>query len=349
MTDIFPLSLFICTVLWFLNKNLRLSFIQNLRIGPQNFHTKSISRLGGAAIYFPLLIVSYLDNSVENYAFLRTVLLCTFPIFFTGLIDDLKIRVQPTTRLLLFIPTPLLLYYFVGLRIDSVGISFIDTLLQNELFSIIFLCFSLVGMSNAFNIIDGFNGLLLSYSLTLLTSLIIGYESLSGIDWLTFNVGIFLSVFAVFIFNFPFGKIFLGDAGAYLLGVLIPVGLIKYTFDNNFSPWFVMAMLIYPFTEVLISVIRKVFFRKMSALKPDGLHFHMLVYKKITKRVGFKKIRLRHFIVTTFMLILNTPFLIVANFFKDNSLVLQFLCIWFIVMYVLIYFVLLPKYAFKKK
>jgi len=349
MTDIFPLSLFFCLVLWFLNKNLKLSFINNLRIGPQTFHKKSISRLGGVAIYFPLLIVSYLDDSTENYEFLRTVLLCTFPIFATGLIDDLKIKVQPINRLFLFIPTPLLLYYFVGLRVESVDIVLIDALLKYEIISIIFICFALVGMSNAFNIIDGFNGLLLSYSLTLLASLIIGYESVSGIDWLTFNVGIFLSVFAVFIFNFPFGKIFLGDAGAYLLGILIPVSLIKYTLDNNFSPWFVMVMLIYPFTEVLISIIRKVFFRKMSALKPDGLHLHMLVYKKITKRVGFKKIRLRHFTVTTFIFILNSPFLIVANSFKYDSLVLQFLCAWFIVMYLSIYFLLLPKYAFKKK
>ena len=63
-------------------------------------------------------------------------------------------------------------------------------------------------------------------------------------------------------FNFPFGKLFLGDAGAYLLGALIPIALIEYTFDNGYSPWFVLAMLIYPVTEVLVSVIRKVFLEK---------------------------------------------------------------------------------------
>ena len=87
-------------------------------------------------------------------------------------------------------------------------------------------------------------------------------------------VAIFFSVLAVFIVNFPFGKIFLGDAGAYFLGALIPVGLIKYTFDNDFSPWFVLAILIYPVTEVMVSIARKVLIRGRSALEPDGLHFH---------------------------------------------------------------------------
>ena len=66
----------------------------------------------------------------------------------------------------------------------------------------------------------------------------------ADLNWFTYIVAIFFAILAVFIVNFPFGKIFLGDGGAYLLGALIPVGLIKFTFDNNFSPWYVLAMLI---------------------------------------------------------------------------------------------------------
>ncbi len=349
MTDVFPIALLFCFLLWFVNKNFKSQFLTNLRASPQTFHKKSTSRLGGLAIYFPLLITGYLIDSAGNYEFLRLALICSLPVFIVGLMDDLNIEVKPVFRLLFLLPSPILFFFVLGIRIDSVGIIFFDELLKIEIIGLLFLSFSLVGIINAFNIIDGFNGLLLTYCLSILLTLILAYESNSGIDWLTFMVALFLATFAVFLFNFPFGKLFLGDAGAYLLGALIPIALIEYTFDNGYSPWFVLAMLIYPVTEVLVSIIRKVFFRKMSALQPDGLHFHMLVFKKISKKVGFRRIRLRHFIVTFFIFSLNFPFLYAANLFKSNSILLILLCLWYVLIYTMIYFMMLPKYAFRKK
>ena len=349
MTDVFPIALLFCFLLWYLNKNFKSQFLNNLRASPQTFHKKSTSRLGGIAIYFPLLITGYLIDSAGNYEFLRLALMCSLPVFLVGLMDDLNIDMKPVYRLLLLLPSPILFFFILDIRIESVGIIILDELLEIEILALLFLSFSLVGIINAFNIIDGFNGLLLTYCLSILLTLILAYESNSGIDWLTFMVALFLATFAVFLFNFPFGKLFLGDAGAYLLGALIPIALIEYTFDNGYSPWFVLAMLIYPVTEVLASVIRKVFFRKMSALQPDGLHFHMLVFKKISKKVGFRRIRLRHFIVTLFIFSLNFPFLYAANLFKSNSMLLIFICFWYLLIYAMIYFMMLPKYAFKKK
>ena len=348
MTDVLPLSLFVCLLLWASNKYLKTSWLYNLRNSPQTFHKKSTSRLGGLAIYLPLLLVTFILENTPEYEFLRNVLLCSSPLFLVGILDDLSITIKPFVRILLMLPTPILLFFYVNLRVESVSIDLFDYLLDFEIFSLLFLLFSLIGIVNAFNIIDGFNGLLLSYCLTLMLSLLIGLSTSSTMDWMNYMVAVFFAVFAVFIINFPFGKIFLGDGGAYLLGLLIPVGLIKYTFDNGLSPWFVLTLLIYPVTEVIVSVIRKVFFRKMSALEPDGLHFHMLIYKKISNRVGFRRIRLRHFIVTFFIFMINFPFMIVANYFKNETGPLIFLCFWFITAYLLSYFILLPKYSFRK-
>tara|TARA_Y100000992_G_scaffold302703_1_gene278602 strand:- start:3025 stop:4074 length:1050 start_codon:yes stop_codon:yes gene_type:complete len=349
MTDVLPLSLLFCFLLWFLNKRFQNNWLTNVRISPQTFHKKTTSRLGGIAIFFPLLITAYILDGDENYDFLRSALICCIPVLFVGLCDDLNIELRPIYRLVMLLPTPILFFYILEIKVESVGIPLFDSFLEIEIIGILFLIFSLVGIINAFNIIDGFNGLLLTYCLSILVALILTYESDSSVDWLTFMVALFFSTFAVFIFNFPFGKLFLGDAGAYLLGALIPVGLIEYTFDNDYSPWFVLAMLIYPVSEVIISVVRKVFFRKMSALQPDGLHFHMLVYKKISKKVGFKKIRLRHFVVTLFIFSFNFPFLYAANLFKSDTFLLILLCMWYLVLYTMIYFMMLPKYAFKKK
>ena len=349
MVDIFPLSLFFCYVLWAANKYLKFEWLKNIRSSPQTFHKKSTSRLGGTAVYLSLLITTAFFDQSQNYDFLRTALLCSFPVFLTGLLDDLKIDMKPILRIILMVPSPILFFYLLDIRVESVSINFLDFLLQQELIALAFLIFAIIGIINAFNIIDGFNGLLLSYALTILVSLILGYEDANGMNWLTYMVAIFFAVLAVFIVNFPFGKIFLGDAGAYLIGALIPVGLIKYTFDNDFSPWFVLAILIYPVTEVMVSIIRKVLIRRRSALEPDGLHFHMLVYKKITKRIGFKRIKQRHFLVTLIILIFNFPFMLLANYFKTETLILVLICFWYVLAYLAVYFILFPKHIFKAK
>ena len=185
MVDIFPLSLFFCYALWAANKYLKFEWLKNIRNSPQTFHKKSISRLGGIAVYLSLLITAVFFDQSQNYDFLRTALLCSFPVFLTGLLDDLKIDIKPSLRIILMVPTPILFFYLLDIRVESVSIDFLDFLLQQELISLAFLIFAIIGIINAFNIIDGFNGLLLSYALTILVSLILGYENANGMNWLT--------------------------------------------------------------------------------------------------------------------------------------------------------------------
>jgi UDP-N-acetylmuramyl pentapeptide phosphotransferase/UDP-N-acetylglucosamine-1-phosphate transferase len=348
MSDIFPIALFLCFILWALNKYFSFSWLHNLRNSPQTYHKKSTSRFGGIAIFLPLLIISLSSNSTE-YQYLGLALLCSTPIFILGLIDDLNISIHPLMRIFLAVPSPVMYFFLLELRVESVSIPAIDYLLSNEVFGLMFLVFAIVGIVNAFNIIDGFNGLLLAFCIMLILSMFLVNGFRADLNWITYIVAIFFAILAVFLVNFPFGKIFLGDGGAYLLGALIPVGLIKLTFDNNFSPWYVLAMLIYPVTEVLFSIFRKVFIRKKSALEPDGLHFHMLIYKKVTKRIGFRRIRWRHFIVTASVLLLNFPFMLAANYFSNDTFILMLICLWFLITYSIIYFLMMPRYLFKKK
>ena len=119
------------------------------------------------------------------------------------------------------------------------------------IFALMFIVFALIGTVNAFNIIDGFNGLLLGYVLSI--AMAISLYGAFNSEFFISNLlnSLFLAVFAVFIVNFPFGKIFLGDAGAYILGLLVPISLIYYYKVNDLSPWFVLIMLIYPVTKFL--------------------------------------------------------------------------------------------------
>ena len=90
--------------------------------------------------------------------------------------------------------------------------------------------------------------------------------------------------------NFPKGKIFLGDGGAYLLGFwLAELSVLLVVRNPDVSPWFPLALLAYPIFETFFSIYRKKFIRGHSPGQPDGLHFHMLIYKRLARiAVGSK-------------------------------------------------------------
>ena len=53
--------------------------------------------------------------------------------------------------------------------------------------------------------------------------------------------------------------------------------------NPQISPWFPVCVLSYPIFEVLYSMYRKKILKKRSPFEPDGVHFHMLIYKRVSK------------------------------------------------------------------
>ena len=342
---VFLISLFVASSLILLDMFLVRAGIKNLRESPQTLHKQSVSRFGGIAIFLSLLIASNISDESE-YEFLRNLLLCTSPVFLVGFIDDMKISIPPFVRLMLIIPSSLLCYYFLGTKAESLEIPFIDLLFQYEIFVIIFICIALSGMINAFNMLDGINGLLLLFCLSTCISIIVFPQSSTSLEFYYYLVALFSSILGIFILNFPLGRIFLGDGGAYFLGAAISVGLIKYYQSNDLSPWYVLLMLIYPLTDVIFSIARRII-SKYSALEPDNKHLHHLIYRRV-KKMGFSSENLNHSLVTLLTFVLYFPFLLGANYFSQDTSMLQILCLIFFMFYLFIYFLLAPKDFFSK-
>lgn len=340
MSDIFPISFLVCVLLIFISKIAGKKGLVNLRKSPQTLHKKSVSRFGGIAIFLSLLFVSFADGD-SNYKFLQQALLCSSPIFILGIFDDLQIEIKPLLRLLIVFPTAFLSYKFLGTEAYSLDIPYIDYLFNFKIFSILFICFALSGMVNAFNMIDGINGLVLLFCLSVcVTTLLFQASSLSEPTNLFF-VAIFFAILAVFILNFPFGRIFLGDGGAYFLGIMISIGVIKYYQINELSPWYVLSVFIYPITDVLISIIRRII-GNYSTLNPDNKHLHHLILGRVNK-MKITSENAKHAISTCLIFILFLPFLLVANYFSDNTTILQIVCLIFVSFYVALYILLIPK------
>lgn len=254
--------------------------------GPQKFHQESTPRIGGLGIYAAMWIanlVAYLKDPALGI-FLGLILIAAFPVSATGLTEDITKRVGVKVRLLAgFISGALLLYLFTITSI-RIGVWGLDAIFLNFWVAGIFLCIACAGLANAYNIIDGFNGL----------ASMVGIISTAAITFVAFKVGdltlVYLALILIgaimgfFIWNYPRGLIFLGDGGAYLIGFVIAALSILLVHRNpTVSPWFALLVNAYPIFETLFTIWRRSVHQGKNPGLPDGAHFHSLIYRRVLR------------------------------------------------------------------
>ena len=251
---------------------------------PQAFHKNSTYRLGGITIFFTISLAFLFLAFSKNIYFSEYSTFCTL-FFILGLLDDIKINLSPKFRLGAMISLLLGLIIYNGLYIERSGLEFLDYFLRIDIFSIIFVTLCFLFIINGANLIDGFNGLLSIHSIIILSILLIINLINANIEISYILFFIILSVLVFTKFNFPKAQIFLGDSGAYLLGAVIAISVIKTSIINpSISPFFFCILLIYLFFEVFFSFFRKIFYARQSPLLPDNKHLHMNFYKFLLKK-----------------------------------------------------------------
>ncbi len=231
-------------------------------------------------IFIILSIIIYLNVSLIFKCLLITI-------FLTGLFSDLNLFKSINLRFYLQLISVILILYFLDLYIQSIRIELIDNLLDNYLFKVFLTTFCVLILINGSNFLDGVNTLVIGYYALVLyfissiDSINISFISDDFINLLIFSLLILL------VLNF-FNLLLLGDNGSYLISVFVGVYLIDLANNNVLiSPYFVMNLLWYPAYETLFSIIRKVSTKK-SALSPDNLHLHQLVYLYLKDKITYK-------------------------------------------------------------
>jgi len=254
--------------------------------------------------------------------------------FIVGFLDDLKIKISPSKRLVLMIIFLFALIYSIPIKILNIDIPFINILLNNEIFSSLFVLLCFLFIINGANLIDGFNGLL-SINLIIINS-ILSYINLNSgnIEFTIFIIGQIIILLSFLLFNFPKAKIFLGDSGAYLFGSLTALNaIITNNLNPNYSSFFFCIILFYLFFEVFFSFFRKII-QKKSPIHPDNKHLHMLTFKKISLIFGKDKGNYINSIIINFIyLLLVLP----AFLFAKDPMISRY---WFfssIIIYLVIY------------
>ena len=300
---------------------------------PQAFHELPVTRSGGLAsiislsILFSIYFILY-SKILYDYIFL------SFTMFLIGFLDDLRISLQPSKRLLIMIAILFSIIFFLPIKILNIDIPFLISLMNINIFSSLFVLLCFLFIINGANLIDGFNGLLTLH--LIIINIILTFINLNNanLEFSFLLIAQIIILLSFLLFNFPSAKIFLGDSGAYLMGSLVSLNsIITNNLNPNISSFFFCTLLFYLFFEVFFSFFRKII-QKKSPIYPDKNHLHMLSFYKIYSMIGKNKATyLNGVLINIIYLITIVPGL----FLLENPLLSR---IWFFVslmIYIIIY------------
>ena len=312
--------------------------------GPQKFHATPVPRIGGLGIVAGIVAAGIAMSWMAPAAarILWPLLLCAVPTFASGLAEDITKRVSPSRRLVFTAVSAFFALIWINASIGRIGTPMLDAFVALPLVAPVLTIFVVVGVTNAVNIIDGFNGLASMCVVLMLVAT--GYVAFQVDDRaiLVIALGSVGAILGFFVWNFPAGLVFLGDGGAYLLGFLVcELSLLLMQRNPTVSPMFPLLACIYPIFETLFSIYRKRFIRKMSPGVPDGVHLHMLVYKRLMRwvvgRADAKALTHRNSLTSPYLWFLCMASIVPAVLFWDNTLVLLGFILLFGVTYVTLY------------
>jgi len=273
--NFFYIFLILLIITFFLNsflvkKNL---LLDSRKISKHKNFTQSkgkISYVGG----FIILITCIFFWIEKDYNFI----IFSSLIFIIGIFSDLGLLKSPLKRFFLQSIAILAFLILYETGISSIRIEFLDHFIQNKIINLFFTTFCILIVINGSNFMDGVNTLTTGYFMLILLSLLFIFSNnqvvLLNHDLVIITIIVLL---VVFIFNI-FGKIYLGDNGAYLIAFIVSIILIDVEKNNVLiSPYYVANLLWYPAFENFFSIIRKVI-QKKSPMDSDNEHLHQLLF-----------------------------------------------------------------------
>lgn len=258
--------------------------------GGRKIHKYSVPSMGGIGIFVSLLGGILIWLNFQQLVEIRFLMLGLGIMFILGLRDDL-VELTAYQKLIGQLIAIVTVVVLGDIRISN----FYGFLGVYELplwFSYGLTVFSIVGLTNAFNLIDGLDGL--ASTLSMITFVFLGSwfiyvgETTYGFIAFTF-VGAILSFL---VYNWHPAKIFMGDTGSLILGFTLSVLCVKFIGSNGsqttnsfqFSAPLAMAvtLMIVPFYDTLRVFIKRA--RKgKSPMSADKSHVHHFLL-----RMGFR-------------------------------------------------------------
>lgn len=309
--------------------------------GSHKVHARSVSRIGGLSIFIGWLVgitaSAYFGKLAPGSIAIWVV--CLLPAFAGGFAEDLTKRVPPITRLAASFLSAGLAYALLGAVVNRIDLYGADAMLAVPAVSFLFTLVAVGGVAHSINIIDGLNGL--ASGVCLIALLALGYVAFQVGDFeLTLLSGLGVGAVLGFrVWNYPSGRIFCGDGGAYFLGAYIAIlSALLVSRHATVSAWFPLLLLLYPVWETLFSAYRRRILRGRPASTADKLHMHTLFYKRVKHPVENGKSRARrNSDASVAMVLFASGGAIPAVLWWDQGIYLLTSAIAYVFMYLAIY------------
>jgi UDP-GlcNAc:undecaprenyl-phosphate/decaprenyl-phosphate GlcNAc-1-phosphate transferase len=276
----------------------------------RKLHTTPIASLGGVGIFLGFFLSCLLTISIRQNSDIQFFFASAMVVFFLGLKDDILI-ISALKKFLGQLAAAAILIHFANIRIDSMhGILGLGALPEPLSYLISYI--TIIVVINAYNLIDGVDGL--AGSLGLLTTSIFGayFASANMPVYSLMAFGMTGSLLAFLVFNFNPAKIFMGDSGSLLLGLVNAILVIKFISVAD-APGaqlpiastvaVAISILIVPLLDTLrVFSIRIA--KGRSPFIPDRNHIHHLLLDR----------GMNHRVVTVTCVGLNVSFIVLAYF-----------------------------------
>lgn len=274
----------------------------------RKLHAQAVASLGGVGIFSGFLVSALLAVQVSANPEFQYFFAAALVIFFLGLKDDIII-LSASKKFIGQLVAASIIIHLGGMRIDSMH-GFLGFQELPVLFSYALSYLTIILVINSFNLIDGVDGL--AGSLGIMTMLVFGtfffVNGFQAYALLAYSLG--GSLVAFLIFNHHPAKIFMGDSGSLMLGLVNSILVIKFiTVASDIDipvqvPSAVavgVSILFIPLLDTIrVFAIR--IFNGRSPFTPDRNHIHHLL-------LGYG---LNHAAVTLICVGINVTFLMLT-------------------------------------
>ena len=276
----------------------------------RKLHTRLIASLGGVGIFAGFILASLLSIQGSINPEFQAYFAAAIVIFFLGLKDDIMI-LSASKKFVGQLLAASIIIHLGDLRLDSLhGLFGVEKV--SEGFGLAITYLTIIVVMNSFNLIDGVDGL--AASLGILSMIVFGiyffFADMQAYALLSFAMAGSLTAFIIF--NHHPAKIFMGDSGSLMVGMINSILVIKFilvadkplaTVPMNAVVAIGFAVLIVPLLDTL-RVFSVRIFNGRSPFSPDRNHIHHLLLDR----------GLNHAAVTFTCVAINVLFILLAYF-----------------------------------
>jgi len=302
-------------------------------------HKGNVASFGGIAIFAGIIFsLLFCHNDIANIQF---ILVSLFVVFFVGVIDDL-LSLSPLRKLIGQIIAILIIVYLGNLHIDNMhGVLGIYEL--PFWISTLFTIFTVIVVTNAFNLIDGVDGLAAGIGIFSSLAFAVIAILMHQYDMAIIAFTLVGSLLAFLKYNFHPARIFMGDTGSLLVGMILSILAINLVQHGlvidvvslpNKGPLLAISILAIPlFDSLRVFVVR--LWKGKHPLAPGRDHIHHALLD-----LGFNHR------MTTYILYIATVFFLVVSIFLLEQNINIGICILTVIVFLLLY---MPFYILKQK